>query len=201
MSLMVDQMSIRRKTCETTSLLYEAALKTNLSESEDRPANINPTAGVQMRQEFGKPVFVPDASKPGGGIWVAQSTDEMVNSGLPQGEIVLTSDYGQGAQQQQQMSTNTSQIIPNGNGNINPSSRLTGSQNQDFFQNIPINTTNVNPMINTASDFPGVGMQETSSSGSGGLQQGLAGQDVSGFSLSSTILAIREAGYRTLSAG
>lgn len=80
-------MSIRRKTCETMTLLYEAALKTN--PGEDRPPPINPTAGVLPRPSLGKAVWVADASKPYGGIWVAQDDEEGQDSGLAKNSVVI----------------------------------------------------------------------------------------------------------------
>jgi hypothetical protein len=87
-------MSIRRKTCETMTLLYEAALKTNPEEHlpKDRPAPINPTPGVAYRNDFGKAVFIKDADREGGGIWVARDELEKLESGLRDSSIVLASD-------------------------------------------------------------------------------------------------------------
>lgn len=87
-----DQMSIRRKTCETMTLLYEAALKTNPDHTEDRadrPLGVNPTSGVSTRDPFGKAVFVKDEKRPHGGIWVAQTEEDRDASGIPPGECVL----------------------------------------------------------------------------------------------------------------
>jgi hypothetical protein len=165
----IDQMSIRRKTCETTSLLYEAALKTNLTELEDgqsaRPSNVNPTAGVRMREKFGNSVFIPDSSKPGGGIWVAQSKDEMLTAGLPQGDQVLEADYKgtngghdrvvqvhePGSIDQRTNGFNANDNTPprTGHGDVN---ELTGSQ--DILQSMQMSTTNVNPNINTDMGLP-----------------------------------------------
>jgi hypothetical protein len=152
--LIPDQMSIRRKTCETTSLLYEAALKTNLSEQPDRPNNVNPTAGVRMREKYGNSVFVPDTSKPGGGIWVASSRDEMLQAGLPQGDQVLKDDYPKrvtGTLDQTALHSNgyksvTETETGNGNG-INTQRTDFNIADQDALQGMQ-NTTNVNPNIN-----------------------------------------------------
>lgn len=94
-------MSIRRKTCETMTLLYEAALKTTSSpgtedEPSSRPNNVNPTPGVHLRDNYGKSVFVKDPTRPGGGVFVAQSQDEKLQAGLQPADIVLASEYGTG---------------------------------------------------------------------------------------------------------
>jgi len=181
-------MSIRRKTCETTALLYEAALKTNLSDQQDRPSNVNPTAGVRMREQFGNSVFIPDTTKPGGGIWVAGSRDEMMNSGLPQGDQVLRADYPAGARgslDQRALArgggtgfgsgsaagTGTGTGTGSGSGVITPN-RPELNNDQDAMQNMQ-NTTNVNPNINDVGIPFGPSIP-----GSGGGQP-LAGQDVS----------------------
>ena len=180
-------MSIRRKTCETTSLLYEAALKTNLTESEDgpsaRPSNVNPTAGVRMRETFGNSVFISDSTKPGGGIWVAQNRDEMLNSGLPQADQVLEADYKgvNGSQPNAEGQAQVSAAGPvgpasnsyNGNSNVPSSRNSVESGSQDMLQNMQMSTTNVNPNINTDMGIP---MQDPTQ---GGLaQQVLPGQEV-----------------------
>ena len=95
-------MSIRRKTCETMTLLYEAALKTTSAqgtedEPSSRPNNVNPTPGVHLRDNYGKSVFVKDPTRPGGGVFVAQSQDEKLQAGLQPADIVLASEYGPGS--------------------------------------------------------------------------------------------------------
>lgn len=91
------------------TLLYEAALKTTASDDtdadaetgqgaeggggRDRPHNVNPTAGVHVREDYGKSVFVKDPSRPGGGIWVAQSEADRLNAGPRLSEVVLASEY------------------------------------------------------------------------------------------------------------
>jgi hypothetical protein len=85
-------MSIRRKTCETMTLLYEAALKTN--PDDERPPAINPTPGVLPRPALGKAIWVADASKPYGGIWVAQDNEEKADSGLTENSVVLQGNIG-----------------------------------------------------------------------------------------------------------
>ena len=89
-----DQMSIRRKTCETMTLLYEAALKTNPEGTEERmerPLAINPTAGVQPRENIGRAIFVKYPSRPDG-IWVVNSEADREASGLMPEECILVND-------------------------------------------------------------------------------------------------------------
>lgn len=102
-----DQMSIRRKTCETMTLLYEAALKTNpasISDEDERPRLINPIPGVQPRAQVGKAIWVPDPHREGGGIWVAQDEAMLESSGLTRQSVVLASELqrsGSGSQSSQ----------------------------------------------------------------------------------------------------
>lgn len=172
---MPDQMSIRRKTCETTSLLYEAALKTNLSEQSDRPNNVNPTAGVRMREKYGNSVFVPDTSKPGGGIWVASSRDEMLQSGLPQGDQVLKEEFpsrARGTLDQTALHTNgynSGNVSGTGTGTgigvMTPNRTDFNIADQDTLQGMQ-NTTNVNPNINDV----GIPIDPNLQMGGGGQQ-------------------------------
>jgi hypothetical protein len=182
---MIDQMSIRRKTCETTSLLYEAALKTNLSEQGDGPSNVNPTAGVRMREKYGNSVFIPDTSKPGGGIWVAASRDELMNSGLPQGDQILKSGYatgsksgsGAGSGREDKVADvldHSAHDTPEGFRSGNNFGSNGNTNDQDLLQGMQMSSTNVNPNINDV----GIPMDPNIQAGGGGLQQ-LAGQDVS----------------------
>ncbi|OWT38022.1 hypothetical protein J008_00838 [Cryptococcus neoformans] len=94
-----DQMSIRRKTCETMTLLYEAALKTNPAGNDKPRPSGNPTAGVQLRKEPARLIFVKDPSRPGGGFYVADSEKEKSTSGLGEGDIVLASELTPRSQQ------------------------------------------------------------------------------------------------------
>lgn len=92
-------MSIRRKTCETMTLLYEAALKTNPAGNDKPRPSGNPTAGVQLRKEPARLIFVKDPSRPGGGFYVADSEKEKSTSGLGEGDIVLASELTPRSQQ------------------------------------------------------------------------------------------------------
>lgn len=92
-------MSIRRKTCETMTLLYEAALKTNpdVEEPKDRPAAINPTAGVSPRPAVGRAIWIKDESRKGGGIWVTRTDQERQDAGVPQDCCLLESELEPGS--------------------------------------------------------------------------------------------------------
>jgi hypothetical protein len=181
------------------TLLYEAALKTTteLDENDSRPRPINPTAGVQRRQNLGKAVFVKDETKPAGGIWVVQSDDEKANAGLLGHDVVVLSTPGSGSS-------------ANGNGNDNGQSNASGSgdsmqpgsaqshitqqepstidlannqlqsQNQpgngnqtvpDLLQNFQMSSTNVNPQLNF-DDLLGGG-DGYNNSNSGGYNNGM----------------------------
>ena len=147
-----DQMSIRRKTCETMTLLYEAALKTNPESSEDRmdrPLAVNPTAGVQPRDAFGRAVFIKDASRPHGGVWVAHSEEDRAASGLSKEDCILTSELPEQFSKINKNSTDAHDQL----GQPHPSPMSTQ------FQEIQ-SATNVNPQLNTG-DFGG-SMQESS---------------------------------------
>lgn len=156
------------------TLLYEAALKTTAPESADelssRPNNVNPTAGVTVRENYGKSVFVPDPSRPGGGVFVARSQDESREAGLLPIDIVLASEYGV-----DERSTSTAQPLPANavgpeagggggfaagpgfipgthypNGGGNAQSNMDGLSSGAMIQGFQMNTnaTNVNPNIN-----------------------------------------------------
>ncbi|WRT70727.1 uncharacterized protein IL334_007725 [Kwoniella shivajii] len=90
-----DQMSIRRKTCETMTLLYEAALKTDPDSQENHvppkmPAN--PTPGVFPRQGgFGRVQFQKDGNRQGGGVFVADSEEDRNLSGVKETDVILSS--------------------------------------------------------------------------------------------------------------
>jgi hypothetical protein len=135
-----DQMSIRRKTCETMTLLYEAALKTNPEsavDKMDRPLDINPTAGVSTRDAFGRAVYVKEVRRPNGGVWVALTEDDREASGIPREECILASEYdGQ---------------IPVDRGNKEDAHDQLGQTHAaplpQAFQDMQ-NATNVNPQMN-----------------------------------------------------
>jgi hypothetical protein len=84
-------MSIRRKTCETMTLLYEAALKTNpeIDDIKDRPTPINPTPGVLPREEVGKAIWIKDPTKPTGGYWLAGNEQEAKSSGISADYVIV----------------------------------------------------------------------------------------------------------------
>jgi hypothetical protein len=92
-------MSIRRKTCETMTLLYEAALKTNpeVEEPKDRPAAINPTAGVLPRASVGRIVWIKDNSRQGGGIWVAETEEDRLSGGVAKSDCLIADELEPGS--------------------------------------------------------------------------------------------------------
>ncbi|KAL7422853.1 hypothetical protein Q5752_002149 [Cryptotrichosporon argae] len=123
-----DQMSIRRKTCETMTLLYEAALRTNTegTTSRDRPSAA-PTAGVQVRHDFGQTVFRADASLPGGGIWVAHDEQQAQAAGLPLYDVVLE------GQRPQPRAPRAPPALPE----------------VDILEDLQLHSTNLNPHVST----------------------------------------------------
>lgn len=141
-------MSIRRKTCETMTLLYEAALKTTSpgeeGQSSMRPGNVNPTAGVRMREDFGRTVFLTDPNRPGGGIFVAQNQDEKLNAGLQQNDVVLASEL-----QNNGANANASGDV-NGGGQMVPNGAIPdpAPPGLEVLQGMQTATSNVNPNIN-----------------------------------------------------
>jgi len=122
-----------------------------------------------MREKYGNSVFVPDTSKPGGGIWVASSRDEMLQSGLPQGDQVLKDDFpsrARGTLDQRALHTNgynsgtvthtgtatgtgsaTGSGYGSGSGVLTPNRADFNIADQDALLGMQ-NTTNVNPNIN-----------------------------------------------------
>lgn len=84
-----DHMSIRRKTMEVMSLLYDAARHTHVTHP---PApggtRLNPTSGVQNNRPplDGLVTFRADPTQPGGGVFVAEN--EAVKSAFDQQGLV-----------------------------------------------------------------------------------------------------------------
>ncbi|KAK4688491.1 hypothetical protein P7C73_g1636, partial [Tremellales sp. Uapishka_1] len=116
-----EQMSIRRKTCETMTLLYEAALKTGDSEEMSEKRNLNPTPGVAPRQKGGPNlVFVKDASRAGGGVYMASNEEDRIRSGLERSDVLLSSDM----------------------------EKKSDNDSMEIFQNLQTAATNVNPQMN-----------------------------------------------------
>ena len=81
------------------TLLYEAALKTNpdVEEPKDRPAAINPTAGVEPRSAVGRAVWIKDDTRKGGGIWVTRTDQERRDAGVPPDDCLLESELEPGS--------------------------------------------------------------------------------------------------------
>nr|XP_019000336.1 uncharacterized protein I203_07116 [Kwoniella mangroviensis CBS 8507]OCF63797.1 hypothetical protein I203_07116 [Kwoniella mangroviensis CBS 8507] len=161
-----DQMSIRRKTCETMTLLYEAALKTDPDSQENRMAPkipANPTAGVIPRQgAFSKLQSRKDESLKGGGVFVAESEKERHLSGLNRGDVVLSSDMD--SEQAQDLQDQAHDRVQTHNGQIVKANVVADQQApeglqqdvsqakdasvKDVLQVMPKETYNVNPLIN-----------------------------------------------------
>ena len=161
-------MSIRRKTCETMTLLHEAALKTNpeLEEPQDRPAAVNPTPGVSMRQQVGKVAFMKDDTHPHGGFWVARSDEDRKGGGVMPTSVILLEDLDPNAELTAKAYATLGVVQPtptqnppntqNGQAQTIPTHQPTG--NEPFgsgpVMQTPVdlqgmnNSVNVNPQIN-----------------------------------------------------
>ncbi|WWD20732.1 hypothetical protein CI109_105208 [Kwoniella shandongensis] len=137
-----DQMSIRRKTCETMTLLYEAALKTNPHSEENAgpsPTAPNPTAGVIPRKGgFSRLTFVKDESRPGGGVYVAATERERRASGLQQGDVVLVSEIEGPAGSKGE----------NAPGGAQSSNGISDGTTPDMLHDLQMSGDNVNPQMN-----------------------------------------------------
>lgn len=90
------QFSLTSQTCETMTLLHAAALKTT---DEDNPTALNPTPGVSSKNKphtvFKDLVFEKDASKPGGGVFVAKDAEHRntISPDIPQHIIMTRAEY------------------------------------------------------------------------------------------------------------
>ncbi|WWC92343.1 uncharacterized protein L201_007298 [Kwoniella dendrophila CBS 6074] len=117
-----DQMSIRRKTCETMTLLYEAALKTDPDSNENRAAPLvpaNPTAGVIPRKGgFSRVQFKKDENREGGGVFIAQSESDKGLSGLNEADVVLATELSE--QQLKNQAEISDQIDNSNDGRSHP---------------------------------------------------------------------------------
>jgi len=87
-----EELTLRAKTAEVITLLYEAALGA-YADSAAAPSSgaLNPTAGVSNKRTADTVrgiVFKPDQSKPGGGVYVAADRRLLLND-LPTGTILL----------------------------------------------------------------------------------------------------------------
>ena len=94
-------MSIRRKTCETMTLLHEAALKTNPDSEDfrDRPAAINPTPGVLPRENVGRIAWVKGESYAEGGFWVAKTDQDRMAGGVAPHHVVVLHELDPSSEQ------------------------------------------------------------------------------------------------------
>ncbi|EIW66297.1 hypothetical protein TREMEDRAFT_35093 [Tremella mesenterica DSM 1558] len=138
-----DQMSIRRKTCETMTLLYEAALKTRQEGPEpDRPP-LNPTAGVAPRPTYGRARWVHDSSRPGGGFWLARDESERKDAGIALDKDIVVQQSGD-SENQAEGSTTGQQT----------SERR--DEHMELLQSMQTAANNLNPQMNleTYAQFP-----------------------------------------------
>ncbi|WWD07290.1 hypothetical protein V865_005387 [Kwoniella europaea PYCC6329] len=190
-----DQMSIRRKTCETMTLLYEAALKTDPDSQENRMAHklpANPTAGVIPRQGgFSKLQFKKDESMKGGGVFVAESEKERNLSGLNRGDVVLSSDIDSEQAQDLQdqahdrVQTHDAQIAKAdvladqqaSEGPHQDVSQAKDASGQDVLQIMPKGSYNVNPLINQDGSYSNTSMN-LNQSDEGGMALGRGMMDI-----------------------
>ena len=82
-------------------LMYEAALRTksDLKEEEERLTPVNIVAGVSPRidRRKHKCLWVKDATRPSGGIWVAIKREEMENCGVPAHNLIHESELEPGS--------------------------------------------------------------------------------------------------------
>lgn len=94
--LLIDHMSIRRKTIEIMTLLYEAAKKVHTPNGGLGTAALNPTPGLKRRDPelFKRIIWKPDPDDPGKGVFVATdmgSTSRQLERELPPGILVTQS--------------------------------------------------------------------------------------------------------------
>lgn len=113
-----DHMSMRRKTVEVMSLLYEAAKKAHAPENEENTYALNPTTGVKRRDKsmFKNVVWQKDESRPGRGVFVA--TDKAVESEMPKdipAGLVIVAPAKQPSKE-----PDTVEPPPGPNANLNP---------------------------------------------------------------------------------
>ncbi|PWN51875.1 hypothetical protein IE53DRAFT_361230 [Violaceomyces palustris] len=89
-----EERTVRAKTSEVITLLYEAA--SGVYAQSPCSGNLNPTAGVSNRRTIEAVrglVFKPDPSRPGGGVFVANDKS-LVLRDLPRGTVILKETKG-----------------------------------------------------------------------------------------------------------
>ncbi|KAJ9119172.1 hypothetical protein QFC22_003664 [Naganishia vaughanmartiniae] len=96
-ALQPDHMSIRRKTIEVMTLLYEAAKKAHKDDLQINSSALNPTTGVKRRHPdmLRKIVWRPDPNQPSHGVFVATDLDpnsELLTDLAPNTLITGTQD-------------------------------------------------------------------------------------------------------------
>ncbi|GJE90761.1 GAL4 and fungal-specific transcription factor domain-containing protein [Phanerochaete sordida] len=128
-----DHMSARRKTAEIITLLYESTLHPLNPEA---PA-LNPTSGVTVNPPLGGLVFRKDPTRPGGGVFVARTPQDIKH--LPAGTIVHE-DAQDGAHQQPHAQQQQQQQQPH--------SPTHHAQMVNYAPLVGANYPNVNPAMN-----------------------------------------------------
>lgn len=150
-------MSIRRKTYETMTLLYEAALKTNpetQQDQHDRPSFVNPTAGVRARPDFGKGVWFVDDNEHKGGIWLIESEADLHGSGVDRSDVICLDELSNGERTRgaEQLRLNKEKAQKEAAAEeIDTTTRLSPSQKALTGMQNP---ANVNPALNNNSNDP-----------------------------------------------
>ena len=96
-------MSIRRKTCETMTLLYTVALKTKPNSGDHTARDIKPpnshSSNIDAaRLAVGKVVWVKDEGRDGGGVWIAATEEDRNEAGVPGDCCLLESELEIGSE-------------------------------------------------------------------------------------------------------
>lgn len=128
------------------TLLHAAALKTT---DEDNPHALNPTPGVSSKQKhtvFKDLVFEKDATKPGGGVFVAKDAEARERAGhdIPQHIIMTRAEYADRSIARQGQP-----------GTFGPTSNVYPTQYDQLLQSVhggAGNLVNVNPQIGLQND-------------------------------------------------
>jgi hypothetical protein len=152
------------------TLLYEAALKTNpeVEEPKDRPALINPTAGVSPRPLVGRTVWIKDDNHKDGGIWVAATEKDRLESGVATENCMLEDELEPGSEYARQWAIakgqGVGQALPRPvvssfsveglpAGNLTAQSLDQSLGIPESFGHVP-SAANVNPLMNFGDMFP-----------------------------------------------
>lgn len=119
-----DHMSMRRKTVEVMSLLYEAAKKAHAPENnEENTYALNPTTGVRRRDKsmFKNVVWQKDESRPGRGVFVATNKvlETEMPKDIPEG-LVIVAPAKQSQPEDTSEGAAAAEPPPAPNANLNP---------------------------------------------------------------------------------